>query len=128
MSLRSCLVSCRDPQETEHVVEVTAESLYEAVTLGLHIFHENAWVEEIGRGLTAIKVVVKQPEVQHTVLIKDFERWLASAGNTAAEVTLKNRLKTILHWSLASARTSRMCRRSLPRVVSQSIPRAHDNS
>jgi hypothetical protein len=30
MALRSCLVSCRDLSDTEHVVEVTAESLYEA--------------------------------------------------------------------------------------------------
>src|ERR1700687_5869725 len=86
MSLRSCLVSCRDLQGIEHIVTVTAESLYEAVALGLRIFRENAWVDEIGRGLTAIQVVVKQPEVQHTVLVKDFEHWLASTGNTPAEV------------------------------------------
>jgi len=37
MALRSCLVSCRDLGGTEHAVEVTAESLYEAVAQALGI-------------------------------------------------------------------------------------------
>ena len=35
MSVRSCRVSIRDTKGIEHTVEVTAESLYEAVALGL---------------------------------------------------------------------------------------------
>ena len=38
----------------EHTVEVTAETLYEAVALGLGVFRQNDWVEEIGKNLTTI--------------------------------------------------------------------------
>ena len=39
IALRSCLVSCRDLAGTEHAVEVTAGSLYDAVaqTVGIRI-------------------------------------------------------------------------------------------
>ena len=57
-------------------MEVTADSVYEAVAQGLRIFRENAWVHEMGRGLTTVKVLVKQPEVEHRVWIQDFERWM----------------------------------------------------
>ena len=60
------------------------------------MFRENTWVDEIGRGLTAVSVIVKEPEVAHRVRIQDFERWLASGGKTPAEIILKSRLRTLL--------------------------------
>jgi hypothetical protein len=51
MALRSCLVSCRDLAGNEHAVEVTAESLYEAVAQALGILRGDQWVEEIGEAL-----------------------------------------------------------------------------
>jgi hypothetical protein len=53
--------------------EVTADSLYEAVTQGLRVFRENDWVDDIGRGQT-ISVVVRQPEIKHKVQLREFER------------------------------------------------------
>ena len=46
-------------------MEVTAESLYEAVAQPLGILHGDQWVEEIGEGLTELKVRVKQPALEH---------------------------------------------------------------
>ena len=92
MALRSCLVSCRDLAGTEHAVEVTAESLYEAVAQALGILRGDIWVEEIGEGLTELKVRVKQPAVEHRVRMKDFRRWLESQGKTPAECTRKRKL------------------------------------
>ena len=43
MGLRSCTVSCFDLRGCEHTVEVTADSLYEAVAQGLRVFRENDW-------------------------------------------------------------------------------------
>jgi hypothetical protein len=80
MALRSCLVSCRDLAGTEHAVEVTAESLYEAVAQALGILRGDVWVEEIGEGLTELKVRVRQPAVEHRVKMKDFRRWLEGLG------------------------------------------------
>jgi hypothetical protein len=85
--LRSCLVSCRDLAGTEHAVEVTAESLFEAVAQALGIMLGDQWVEEIGEGLMELKVRVKQPAVEHRVRMKNFRRWLESQGKTPAECT-----------------------------------------
>ena len=60
------------------------------------MFRENTWVDEIGTGLTAVTVLAKQPEVQHRVLMQDFNRWLESTGKTPAEVVMKGRLRQLL--------------------------------
>ncbi len=51
---------------------MTAESLYEAVAQALGILRGDIWVEEIGEGLTELKVRVKQPAIEHRVRMKDF--------------------------------------------------------
>lgn len=96
MPLRSCTVSCHDFRGVEHHVDVTANSLFEAVAQGLRIFRDNAWVDEIGAGLTPITVRVKEPEVEHRVLVRDFERWLENGGGNPADVALRNRLRQLL--------------------------------
>ena len=80
----------------EHSVEVSADSLYEAVAQGLRVFRENDWIDQVGRGQTTISVAVSHPEVQHKVRIQDFERWLESQGRTPAEMSLKARLRELL--------------------------------
>ena len=96
MSLRTCTVSCRDLKGIEHAIEVTADSLYEAVAQGLRAFRENEWVDEIGGGLTTIVVVVRQPGVEHKVRVREFEQWLESQGRTPAEMSLKHRLRELV--------------------------------
>jgi hypothetical protein len=96
MGLRCCQVSCRDLKGVEHTVEVTADSLYEAVAQGLRAFRQNDWVDGIGQGQTTVTVVVKTPEVEHKVRVRDFVRWLESQGRTPAEVGLKSRLRQLL--------------------------------
>ena len=96
MALRSCLVSCRDLAGTEHAVEVTAESLYEAVAQALAIMRGDTWVEEIARA-SELKVRVRHPAVEHRVRMKDFRRWLDSSGKSPADCALKQ-------WLLAIAR------------------------
>jgi len=91
-----CTVSYCDLKGVEHVIEVTADSLYEAVAQGLRVFRENDWIDEMGRGQTTISVAVSHPEVQHKVRIQDFERWLESQGRTPAEMSLKARLRELL--------------------------------
>jgi hypothetical protein len=90
-------VSCRDIEDIEHAVEVNAESLYEAVARGLAVFRNADWVSQIGSGQTTITVAVKQPEVQHTVRMRDFEAWLESNGRSPAEMALKSRLRELFN-------------------------------
>jgi hypothetical protein len=94
--LKTCKVSCIDLQGVEHAAEVSAGSVYKAVAQALRIFRDNEWVEDIGRGQTRIIVKVKHPEIEHTVRVQDFERWLESAPRSPAEMILKNRLQEIL--------------------------------
>ena len=44
----------------------------------------------------SISVKVKQPEIEHTVRLQDFERWLQTSPRSPAELILKNRLRELL--------------------------------
>jgi hypothetical protein len=96
VALQTCRVTCNDLNGIERTVEVTADSLYEAVAQGLRAFRDAVWAGDIGHGLTKIRVIVKQPEVEHTVRARDFENWLESAGRSPAEMGLKSRLREVL--------------------------------
>jgi hypothetical protein len=96
VTLKTCCVSCVDLRGAEHAVEVSANSLYEAVALALRIFRDNEWIEVIGRGQTPISVKVKHPEAEHMIRVQDFERWLKAAPRSPAEMVLKNRLRELL--------------------------------
>jgi hypothetical protein len=85
-----------DRTEAKHTVEVSTASVYEAVAQALRIFRDNEWVEDIGRGQTPISVKVKSPEIEHTVRVQDFERWLEASPRSPAEMILKNRLRALL--------------------------------
>ena len=90
MALRSCLVSCRDLAGTERAVEVTAELLYEAVAQALGIMRGDIWVEEIGEGLTELKVRVNQAACR-----RDFKEVAGVAGEAPPECTRKRELPAL---------------------------------
>src|ERR1700730_18970543 len=94
--LKTCKVSCFDLKEVKHTVEVSAGSVYEAVAQALRIFRDNEWVDDLGRGQTPISVKVKTPEIEHTVCVQDFERWLEAIPRSPAETILKNSLRELL--------------------------------
>lgn len=96
MGLKTCKVSCFDLEGVEHAVEVSAGSLYEAVAQALRIFRDNEWVAETWRGQTPISIKVKHPEIEHTVRVRDFERWPEASPRSPAEMILKNRLRELL--------------------------------
>ena len=96
MALKTCRVTCRDSRGVSHAVEVTAQTLYEAVAQALLLFRENDWTDDTKRVPAAVVVRIKQPEMEHKVLIRDFENWLESAPRSPAEMTLKTRLRLLL--------------------------------
>ena len=73
MALKTCKVSCVDLRGVEHAIEVSA-----------------------GSGQTSISVKVKHPEIEHTVRVQDFERWLEAGPRSPAEMILKNHLRELL--------------------------------
>jgi len=52
VTLKACTVVVRDLSQTSHAVDVTAETLFEAVAQALAALGSNDWVDEIGKGLT----------------------------------------------------------------------------
>lgn len=96
MALKSCTVVIHDLNKTVHALDVTAETLYEAVAQALAALRVNNWVEEIGCGLTTVTVKVRHPEVTHIVRMQDFENWLNRGCRSPAETVLKARVRRLL--------------------------------
>jgi hypothetical protein len=67
---RTCTVAVKDLQDVEHSIDVTAETLYEAIAQALAALQKDAWVGEIGQGLATVTVLVQQPPVKHEVKMK----------------------------------------------------------
>jgi hypothetical protein len=91
MAVRTCKISCRDPQGVEHTVEVSAQSVSEAVAQALRVFPEHEWCD-LALAAT-VRVRIRQPEVEHRVQIWDFYNWLEAGSRNPAEMTLKSRLR-----------------------------------
>ena len=103
MVLRTCTVAVKDIRDVEHSIEVTAETLYEAIATALAALKQDNW-GEIGQGFTTVTVVVQQPPVKHEVKMKDFLSWLDRQGRSPAEVILKQKLEKILGKVVARGR------------------------
>ena len=71
--LKACTVVVHDLRGTAHSLDVTAETLYEAVAQALAAARGHEWVGDIAKGLTTVTVKVRNPEVTHIVKIQDFE-------------------------------------------------------
>ena len=74
--LRSCRVTAQDMAGVAHTVEITAETLYEAVAQGLAAIRRDEWAASIAEGLNAVKVSVADVRVEHAVKMVDFKKWL----------------------------------------------------
>jgi len=64
---KACTVVVHDLNNTAHQLDVTAETLYEAVAQALAIARGHDWVGDIGTGLATVTVKVRNPEVTHIV-------------------------------------------------------------
>lgn len=96
MAPKACTVVVHDLNDTAHQLDVTAETLYEAVALALAMVRGHDWVGDIGTGLTTVTVKVRNPEITHIVKIQDFENWLNRGCKSPADTVLKARLRYML--------------------------------
>jgi hypothetical protein len=95
MSSRSCRVTMRDSEGIEHTAEVTAETLYEAVALGLTAIRKSSWVEDIAQNFE-VRVTVRDTPVEHSIAFRTFNQWLDRPGKTPKEIITRNKIKEIL--------------------------------
>jgi hypothetical protein len=96
VALKACTVIVHDLNDTAHQLDVSAETLYEAVAQALATVRGHEWAGDIGKGLTAVTVKVRNPEVTHIVKIQDFENWLNRGCKSPADTVLKARLRRML--------------------------------
>lgn len=74
--VRTCRVSITDLDNITHTVEVSAETLYEAVALGLVAIKDSEWVATVGEGLHTITLHVMDVSIEHKVTFHDFNEWV----------------------------------------------------
>jgi hypothetical protein len=89
--LRTCIVSYSE-NDCERSVEVVAETLHEAVALGLKAMD----VPSETLHLLSFNVLVKSPQVYHSISGASLSAWLAQPGKNPKEQALKGRLKELL--------------------------------
>ena len=94
MAARSCRVTVQDLEGITHTVEVTAESLYEAVAQGLAALRRSDWVAGFQQGV--VKVSVADVRVEHQIKLSDFTQWLNRHSPSPRETVHRQRLRTIL--------------------------------
>ena len=95
MAVRSRRVTIRDTEGIEHTAEVTAESLYEAVALGLRAIRQCSWVEDVGQNFT-IRVLARDTPVEHSVEFRAFHKWLEQPARSPRDITARARVREIL--------------------------------
>lgn len=96
MPVRSCRVAIKDMEGVKHTVEVTAETLFEAVALGLVAVRGNDWVTGIAQGMNTVQVAVVDIPIEHSVKIQDFHAWLERTTGAPKEISKRSRIKEIL--------------------------------
>ena len=93
MAIRSCRVTIEDMEGVVHTVEVTAESLYEAVAQGLAALRGKDWVAGMRE---TVKVSVSEVRIEHQVNLTEFTKWLDRHGRSPREIIRRKRARSIL--------------------------------
>jgi len=91
-----------DVNGTLHSIEVTADSLYEAIGRALSEIQiqGSGWSAELTQG--DVKVAVCPPAVEHTVKLSAFLGWLhRQGGRSPAETLLRQKLRDMLGMPLS---------------------------
>jgi len=96
MPVRSCKGTIHVPLGTEHTVNVTAGSLYEAVALGLATIRDDEWVAGIPDGLNEVKVSPSNVAIERPVKIQDFKTWLDRPNRSPLELIAREKVLGIL--------------------------------
>ena len=95
MAVRSCRVTIQDLEGVAHSVEVTAETLYEAVAQGLAALRRSDWVAGFQQGV--VKISVADVRVEHQVKLTDFTKWLERTNAASPkEMAHRQRIRSLL--------------------------------
>lgn len=93
-NVRTCTVSFTGYSGTQHSVNVTADSLYEAALLGVRAICEQ-WGETPALS-ASIVIEVRSPSVTHQVCLRQIRQWVERTAASPKERITKDRLKVLL--------------------------------
>src|SRR5205823_14628271 len=113
MSISKCIVRLKDGHDTEHSVEVYAESLYEAVLRGLNRLGDVGWESDTNETIKRVKVEIHHEPTRHIVDVPKLLKWVQEDSIYPAQQTRKEKLRKLL----SLARSSPTAPQALPRYI-----------
>lgn len=96
MSAKTCIVTYRSLEGPAHVVEVTADSLYEAAALALAALRKSAFIDLEPGPASRLEVEVREPSVRHVVTVLQVRKWLESGSKNPSDAASKRRMAEAL--------------------------------
>ena len=96
MSISRCIVRLKDCHNTEHSVEVYAESLYEAVLKGLSRLEVVGWESNGNETIQRVEVEIHQEPTRHIVDVPELLKWVQEGSGYPAQQTRKAKLRKLL--------------------------------
>ena len=93
MSISKCIVRLKDCHDTEHSVEVYAESLYEAVLRGLGRLQDVGWESNADETIQRVEVEIHQEPTRHIVDVPKLLKWVKEGAASPAQQTRKARFR-----------------------------------
>ena len=97
MPARLCRVSFTDASGITHAVEVTADTLYEAVALALRDLRSSGLTPVLPGPAMQIHVrVMANAEAEHSIRFSQFESWLSGTARSPKERLVKDRLREMV--------------------------------
>ncbi len=96
MSISKCIVRLKDCHDTEHSVEVYAESLYEAVLRGLNRLKDVGWESNSEETIKRVEVEIHQEPTRHIVDVPKLLKWVGEKSMYPAQETQKAKLRKLL--------------------------------
>ena len=97
MTIRKCVVKLVDDIGTTHSVKVQAESVHEAVLLGLNELSKDGWESESQETIGSVLVEVYSEPTLHEVNVSSFLRWLKKPSSDRNVEREKTALRNLLH-------------------------------
>jgi hypothetical protein len=87
MSISKCIVRLKDCHNTEHSVEVYAQSLYEAVLRGLNRLQDVGWESNGNETIQRVEVEIHQEPTRHIVDVPKLLKWIQEDSMHPAQQT-----------------------------------------
>lgn len=96
MSFTRCVVRLKDSHDTVHEAVVHAESLYEAVLLGLNRLVDVGWESDTDETVRQVEVEIYQEPTRHIVNVPKLLNWVKQDTMRPGEQTKKEKLRKLL--------------------------------